>query len=146
MCSAERSHPLLTVDVVALTSLTPQKVLLVQRRHDPFAGSWALPGGFVEPGEQVAEAARRELREETGLTAGALQLLGVYDTPGRDPRGWTVSVVYLDRRDDEEAVIGADDAADARWFEAEAGRLPTLAFDHALMIEDAVRRPKDRRI
>jgi 8-oxo-dGTP pyrophosphatase MutT (NUDIX family) len=68
----------------------------------------------------------------------ALELLGVYDTPGRDPRGWTVSVVYLDRCDREQEVAGADDAADARWFPA--GELPALAFDHALIIEDALRR------
>ena len=146
MRSAERPRPLLTVDVVALTSSNPKKVLLIQRKHDPFAGCWALPGGFVEAGEQVTEAARRELREETGLTAGPLQLLGVYDTPGRDPRGWTVSVAYLDLRDREEAVSGADDAADARWLEVEAGRLRALAFDHARIVEDAIDRAQSRRI
>ena len=86
-------RPMLTTDVVVLAGAaeTP-RVLLIQRGNPPFAGSWALPGGFVEQCEQVAEAAPRELAEETGLNldAGSLELLGVYDTPGRDPRGWTV--------------------------------------------------------
>jgi 8-oxo-dGTP diphosphatase len=87
---------MLTVDVVVLAHATDiPSVLLIQRRNPPFAGSWALPGGFVEEGERVIDAAPRELAEETGLQVDELDLLGVYDTPGRDPRGWTVSVVYL---------------------------------------------------
>src|SRR5271167_4400528 len=112
-------RPMLTVDVVALAAGGPPSVLLVQRANEPFAGAWALPGGFVERGEQVREAAPRELAEETGLEAGALELLGVYDTPGRDPRGWTVSVVFLARAATAAAVKGADDARDARWFPAD---------------------------
>jgi 8-oxo-dGTP diphosphatase len=131
--------PTLTVDVVALAGAAPVlRVLLVQRANPPFAGSWALPGGFVELGERVAEAAPRELLEETGLRAGALELLGVYDTPGRDPRGWTVSVAYIARLDDEQEVAGADDARDARWFALDS--LPDLAFDHELIVADAAAR------
>jgi 8-oxo-dGTP diphosphatase len=130
-------RPMLTVDVVALAGTEASwRVLLVQRGNPPFRGSWALPGGFVEEGEQVVEAAPRELAEETGLRLGEMQLLGVYDTPGRDPRGWTVSVVYLARLPSETAVAGADDAADARWFAAD--ELPELAFDHALILADAL--------
>lgn len=130
---------MLTVDVVALAraSDTP-KVLLIQRAHSPFAGQWAFPGGFVEEGERVVEAAPRELAEETGLRVEKLELLGVYDTPGRDPRGWTVSVVYLASIDSEPAVEGADDASDARWFAIDS--LPQLAFDHALILSDALSR------
>jgi 8-oxo-dGTP diphosphatase len=131
-------RPMLTADVVVLVGASEDaRVLLIQRGNPPFAGSWALPGGFVEQGEQVAEAAPRELAEETGLRvdAGALELLGVYDTPGRDPRGWTVSVVYIARVPGESAVAGADDASDARWFAVE--ELPELAFDHALILADA---------
>jgi len=131
-------RPMLTADVVVLAGADEVlRILLIQRGNPPFAGSWALPGGFVEEGEQVAEAAPRELAEETGLRvdAGALELLGVYDTPGRDPRGWTVSVVYVARVPGESAVAGADDAGDARWFAVEA--LPELAFDHALILADA---------
>ena len=131
--------PALTVDVVALTGAPPaRRVLLVQRGGDPFAGTWALPGGFVEGDERVAGAAARELAEETGVAAGPLELLGIYDTPGRDPRGPTVSVVYLLRVDDELDARGGDDAADARWFGVES--LPPLAFDHSLVIADALSR------
>lgn len=128
---------MLTVDVVVLSGTAPGSVLLVQRAREPFAGEWALPGGFVEEGEQVAEAAPRELAEEAGFDDPlALRLLGVYDTPGRDPRGWTVSVAYLASVGSQSSVMGADDAADARWFEA--GALPKLAFDHATIIADAL--------
>ena len=130
-------RPMLTVDVVVLAgSKTSQRVLLVQRRNPPFRGSWALPGGFVEQDEQIVEAAPRELAEETGAPVGELRLLGVYDTPGRDPRGWTVSVVYLARVPGQATVTGADDAQDACWFAAED--LPELAFDHALIVADAL--------
>ena len=131
-------RPMLTTDVVVLAGAaeTP-RVLLIQRGNPPFAGSWALPGGFVEEGEQVVQAAPRELAEETGLRidASSLELLGVYDTPGRDPRGWTVSVVYIARVPGESTVAGADDASDARWFSVE--ELPELAFDHELILADA---------
>lgn len=129
--------PALTVDVVALAGSPARSVLLVERGGDPFAGSWALPGGFVDAGERVPVAAARELREETSVSAGVLTLLGVYDTPGRDPRGPTVSVVFLMATDEELEASGGDDAADARWFPLDA--LPDLAFDHAVVIDDAIR-------
>jgi 8-oxo-dGTP diphosphatase len=129
---------MLTVDVVAVSAAaTAPRVLLIQRANPPFAGRWALPGGFVEEGERVIDAAPRELAEETGLRVSHLRLLGVYDTPGRDPRGWTVSVVYLAHVSSERTVAGADDACDARWFSADA--LPELAFDHAVIVADALR-------
>ena len=130
------SGPALTVDVVALAGDPPRSVLLVQRRNDPFAGSWALPGGFVDAGERVVAAAARELAEETAIEADALELLGVYDTPGRDPRGPTVSVVYLLRTAGERDARGGDDARAARWFALDA--LPALAFDHATVLADAI--------
>jgi len=129
---------MLTVDMVVLTDASTPSLLLVPRAHPPFAGEWALPGGFVEAGERISEAAPRELAEETGLEAGALWLLGVYDTPGRDPRGWTVSIAYLTTVGEEVPVRGADDASDARWFQT--CELPELAFDHATIINDALQR------
>jgi len=133
---------MLTVDVVVLTDAPLPSLLLVQRGRPPFSGEWALPGGFVESGEQVVDAAPRELAEETGLEVGSLRLLGVYDTPGRDPRGWTVSVVYLTKVGAEEPVSGADDARDARWFLADT--LPKLAFDHAVIVSDALEQGAER--
>jgi 8-oxo-dGTP diphosphatase len=130
---------MLTVDVVVLTGAAMPSVLLIQRDHEPFAGRWALPGGFVEEREQVTVAAPRELAEETGLSVNpeSLELLGVYDTPDRDPRGWSVSVVYLAHISGEQPVSGSDDAREARWFRANA--LPQLAFDHTLIVGDALR-------
>jgi 8-oxo-dGTP diphosphatase len=117
-------------------------VLLVKRGRPPFQGSWALPGGFVDEYELPEVGARRELAEETGLALGAdvpFTLVGVYGERGRDPRGWTVSVVFAAQvSDDAPAVAGADDAADARWFPA--GALPgPLAFDHDAVVADALR-------
>lgn len=128
-------RPSLTVDVVLLSGDPATAVLLIERGHEPSAGAWALPGGFVDQGERVYDAALRELAEETGVSAGPLTLLGVYDTPGRDPRGWTISVTYMQRVEDQLAAVGGDDASNARWFDLEA--LPGLAFDHAAIIADA---------
>lgn len=130
-------RPMLTVDVVVIARGAPS-VLLIQRANEPFAGRWALPGGFVEEYEPVREAAPRELHEETGLRLSELELLGVYDTPGRDPRGWTVSTAFLARLPERAEVKGADDARDARWFHAT--ELPELAFDHAKIVADALAR------
>jgi 8-oxo-dGTP diphosphatase len=126
------------VDVVLLAGKPASSVLLIERRSEPFQGSWALPGGFVETGERVHDAALRELAEETGISLeGELALLGVYDTPGRDPRGPTVSVGYVRRATTELPATGGDDAALAGWFSLDA--LPALAFDHALIVADATR-------
>jgi 8-oxo-dGTP diphosphatase len=147
---ADFPRPALTVDVVVfatpdadgLPSTGALSVLLVQRAHEPFKDGWALPGGFVEQGERVAAAAPRELEEETGLATETHELLGVYDTPGRDPRGWTVSVVYVAVLASRSPVAGADDARDARWFSVDA--LPELAFDHATIVADALQWYADR--
>jgi 8-oxo-dGTP diphosphatase len=112
-------------------------VLLVRRAHEPFEGRWALPGGFVDEGELPETAALRELQEETGLRAGVpFSLVGVYGAPGRDPRGWTVSAAYLAMLDDEVAVRGGDDAAEAAWVPV--ADLPHLAFDHDVIVRDAL--------
>ena len=93
--SYEYPRPALTVDVVIATREARPRVLLIRRKKDPFAGSWALPGGFVDENERLADAARRELAEETGVTAADLEQLYTAGDPGRDPRGWVVSVAYL---------------------------------------------------
>ena len=133
-------RPALTVDVALVRgSEADREVLLIQRAADPFEGSWALPGGFVDENEPLEEAARRELAEETGLTdVGRLTQLGTYGDPGRDPRGWTVSVVFFARLEaGGPEVRGGDDAADARWFAV--WDLPQLAFDHDRIVEDALK-------
>ncbi len=124
--------PLLTVDCVVLNPRG--EVLLIQRKNEPFKGHYALPGGFVDIGETVEDACRRELLEETGVKAGRLKLVGVYSDPNRDPRGHTASVVFLTRVRSTKLEAG-DDAASAQWV-ANWRRLP-LAFDHAKILADA---------
>jgi 8-oxo-dGTP diphosphatase len=130
-------RPSLTVDVVLVTRAAPPRVLLIRRKHDPFAGAWALPGGFVDADEPLAAAALRELREETGVTGVDLEQLAAFGDPGRDPRGWTVSVAFLARVDaDRVAPAAADDAAEADWHPLDAPPEP-LAFDHAKILARA---------
>lgn len=106
-----RRGPKLAVDAVWLFR---GRLLLVRRGRPPFRGFWALPGGYVEPDESVEEAVARELREETGLVARPVELLGVYSRPGRDPRGPNASVAFrmVGRAGPPK---GGDDAADSAW-------------------------------
>lgn len=123
--------PLLTADAVILDSA--RGVVLIRRGHEPFRGMWALPGGFVDLGETTEAACCREAREETGLEVATVQLFGVYSDPTRDPRGHTVSAIYLCRVLGGD-LAGADDAAEARWFSDLRG--VELAFDHARVLTD----------
>lgn len=125
--------PLLTTDCVIGDGAG--RVLLIRRKNEPFKGAYALPGGFVDVGETVEEACRREVREETGLTVDALALVGVYSNPARDPRGHTVSVVYMTVLPDAPQPNPGSDAAAAEWIES--WREVELAFDHAAILADA---------
>jgi 8-oxo-dGTP diphosphatase len=139
----EYPRPALTVDVVVATRETRPRVLLIKRKNDPFAGMWALPGGFVNEGEKLADAARRELKEETGLTVEDLEQLYTAGDPGRDPRGWTVSVAFLARGDARKLKAkAADDAAEVGWFPLDAP--PPMAFDHAMLLARARARLLER--
>lgn len=110
-------------------------VLLIQRRYEPFKDRWCLPGGHVDKGEQVADAAVREAEEETGLAIELDHLLGVYDTPGRDPRGPTISIAYAAHPTTPAAEpAAATDAREAAWFPLDD--LPALGFDHATILSD----------
>jgi len=131
-------RPALTADVVLLTDGTPPQVLLIRRGHPPYQEAWALPGGFVDEGEALEAAAARELLEETGIEAPALTQIGAYGDPGRDPRGWVVSVAFRAQADRTALTIRAgDDATEARWWPVDAP--PMLAFDHARILADALR-------
>ena len=115
------------------------EVLLIKRKNEPFAGMWALPGGFMDMNETTLETAKRELEEETGLKDVDLKQLYTFDTIGRDPRGRTVSVTYYGTTDMNHSVVkGGDDAAEARWFNVKD--LPELAFDHREPIRMALER------
>jgi len=93
------------------------KLLLIRRGGHPFLGCWALPGGFVSPGETALEASRRELLEETGVEGLALEPVGLYSTPGRDPRGWTISQAHIAVDSHGVTAHAGDDAAAAAWFD-----------------------------
>jgi 8-oxo-dGTP diphosphatase len=153
MHSYDYPRPALTADVIALTfHQGTLKILMIERAHAPFEGHWALPGGFVDEGESPHEAAARELLEETGvrLKPEVLIELGCFGAPGRDPRGWVVSVATLallppsppsatGERPLPSAAAG-DDARTTRWLSlSELKELP-LAFDHAHLIERALER------
>jgi 8-oxo-dGTP diphosphatase len=132
--SGDRKLPSVTVDVVVVARIEGrQKVLLVKRKKPPFQGQWAIPGGFVEPDEPLESAARRELREETGVEPVYLEQLRTFGDPGRDPRGWTISVSYLARLTGTEARAlkpeAGSDAGAVHWFALHDP--PSLAFDHA---------------
>jgi 8-oxo-dGTP diphosphatase len=126
--------PALCVDCVVIDARG--WLLLVRRRNPPFKGQHALPGGFVDIGETVEDACRRELKEETGVSAGRLRLIGVYSDPRRDPRGHSCSVAFLTRVGRARAKAG-DDAAAAEWVE-HWSQAP-LAFDHAKIVAAAER-------
>ncbi|MFJ6522326.1 NUDIX hydrolase [Streptomyces filamentosus] len=133
-----------TVDLAVLTVRAGRlHVLLVQRGQEPYAGAWALPGGFVLPRESAGTAARRELAEETGLpdavVAGLhLEQLRTYTEPDRDPRMRVVSVAYTALVPDLPEPRGGGDAAEARWLPYDG--VPPLAFDHDAILADARRR------
>ena len=125
--------PALTTDCVLFRP--DGQTLLIRRKNDPFAGGYALPGGFVEIGETVEAACRREVLEETGLEVGDLTLVGVYSDPQRDPRGHTASVAYATLLGSNAAAKAGSDASSAEWISN--WRSLTLAFDHAQILTDA---------
>ncbi len=119
------------------------RVVLIRRRNDPFKGSYALPGGFVEHGEALEDCVVREVLEETGLRTQVVGLLGVYSAPGRDPRGHFVTAVY-ELRPTGGSLRAGDDAGSAEWVPLD--RVPDMAFDHAdIIAEFRSRRKAGRR-
>ncbi|MFH1721065.1 MAG: NUDIX hydrolase [Candidatus Altiarchaeota archaeon] len=115
------------------------EVVLIKRLNPPFQGCWALPGGFVDVGETVESACVREMTEETSLEVEVDKLAGVYSDPKRDPRGHSVSVVFICKVVGGE-LKGADDASEAKWFPLDD--LPELAFDHSKILSDYIGKSK----
>jgi ADP-ribose pyrophosphatase YjhB (NUDIX family) len=128
---SEQRKPAPTVDVVIELA---DGIVLIERKNPPHG--WALPGGFVDYGERVEDAARREAQEETGLDVELTALLGVYSDPARDPRGQTISTVFVGRATGRPQA--ADDAAAAGVFTERTLPRP-LAFDHAAILADYFR-------
>ena len=123
--------PKLMVDVVIPSG---EGVVLIRRGSEPFEGQWALPGGFVDVGETVEQAAAREAAEETGLNIQIARLVGVYSEPERDPRGHNVSVAFLARVLSGE-LSAATDASEVSILDPSTVE---LAFDHRKIVEDAL--------
>lgn len=124
-------NPVPTVDVVIETE---GRIVLIRRKNPP--PGWALPGGFVDVGENIRDAAVREALEETGLRVTLTALLGVYSDPARDPRQHTISTVFVGTA--EGIPTGMDDAAEAALFTEETLPAP-IAFDHARILADYFR-------
>ncbi|NEN22252.1 NUDIX hydrolase [Cryomorpha ignava] len=129
----------LAVDAVIFSfAANIKKVLLVQRKNDPFKGQWVFPGGFVDDGENLETAAIRELEEETSLRMENLSQLKAYGDPGRDPRGHTVTVAFIGQVNaDAVKTKAASDAEAAKWFDL--NDLPQLGFDHSEILKDAIK-------
>jgi 8-oxo-dGTP diphosphatase len=131
-------HMAVTVDLV-LFDISDAKIsiLLIKRGNDPFKGSWALPGGYVDMDEGIEAAAIRELNEETGAKIDNLKFIGYFDAINRDPRERTVSFAFLAiTNKNHQKIKAADDAADAQWFSID--KIPPLAFDHKKIIACAL--------
>ena len=131
-------HPAVTADCLVFAHTDEgMKLLLIQRKNEPCKGKWAFPGGFMDIDETTIDAARRELKEETGLVVGELHRVGIFDAVDRDPRERIITVAYYTILDKPAEVSGLDDAAQAKWFLLT--ELPDLAFDHKEILQEAER-------
>ncbi|MGH2638894.1 MAG: NUDIX hydrolase [Rhabdochlamydiaceae bacterium] len=133
-------RPSVTVDVIMMSLRQGDlHVLLIKRRSWPFEGMWAIPGGFVNMNESLETAAKRELREETGVEDVYLEQLYTFGDPGRDPRTRVITVVYFALLDSERLQVrAADDAIEVEWYSVY--KLPPLAFDHSKILNYALER------
>jgi len=140
----DQARPLLTVENIILSYESKQiKALLIQRKHDPFKGEWALPGGPVAIDESLEEAAGRHLRAQSGIEDAYIEQFHTFGAVDRDPRGRSVSVTYYALiNSDDMALDPGPEALSAAWFNIY--ELPELAFDHAEILEFAIHRLKEK--
>lgn len=143
MYSYKYPHPSITTDCVVFGYDVKEglSLLLIERKAEPFKGRWAFPGGFMHIDEDAETCARRELQEETALTAAVLEQLGCYSDVNRDPRERVVTIAYYGIIK-KSKVVGGDDAKDAKWFPL--NEIPTLAFDHDRILRDAINKLKEK--
>ena len=147
MYTYQYPRPAVTVDIAIFMPVDSLfKILLIQRGAEPFKGAYALPGGFVDIQETLAEAAQRELKEETGLNVSGLTQVHTFSDPERDPRGRVISTCFaaILTESDQIDLRAGDDAADAGWFSLE--ELPPLAFDHVQVIQTVIQEYLHREI
>lgn len=129
MFEYEYARPAASVDLIVPREIGGRlHLLLIQRKHDPFALRWALPGGFMEIDETLEQAAERELQEETGLIAISVEQLRTFSRVDRDPRGRVITTAFLIETDPDQQPAAADDAKDVRWVKVTSAT--GLAFDH----------------
>lgn len=132
-----------TVDIVIFTIQTGVlKVLLVKRKIPPFAGQFAIPGGFVHEDEDLDQAGLRELREETGVSDVYLEQLYSFGKPDRDPRGRIITIAYFALISADRKLMAGSDAAQADWYSMD--HLPSLAFDHGAILNYALERLRNK--
>ena len=133
--SYDYPRPAVTADIIIIKRIDDQQfVLLIERKHPPFEGMWALPGGFLEMDETLEEAALRELQEETGIAGIELKQFHTFSKVNRDPRHRTITTVFIGFTENKTAIpMAGDDAAKAEWFSLD--KLPPLAFDHGIVME-----------
>ena len=139
-------RPMVTVDAAVFSFAGAKaRLLLINRKHEPYQSQWAFPGGFIEMDEELEDAVARELEEETGLKGIALEQMRTFGTVGRDPRGRQITVVFMGiAGKGQTEVCGGDDAADARWFDIDC--LPeNMAFDHDAVARLAIAQLKRKK-
>lgn len=133
-------NPIPTVDIIIERN---NKIVLIRRKNEPFKGKLALPGGFVNWGETVENAAMREAKEETSLDVKLKEILGIYSIPNRDPRGHLMTTVFIAKPINGK-VKGGDDASSASWFKINKKVLNELSFDHRKILTDYLKWKKKR--
>ncbi len=137
MSEKKHRNPIPTID--AIIHNEKNQILFIKRKNDPFKNHLSLPGGFVNYGERIEDALRREIKEETSLNIEPLEILGVYSDPNRDPRGHIMSTVFVCLIMDNLKGKVEDDATDICWVNLNEIKNNTYAFDHKMIIEDYLR-------